>query len=57
MTIWVGNTCSHSFGIEKVGKPFFRMGSAKGEYGKKTQKTKQFAYIYSGVKSRGMKQR
>lgn len=38
MTIWVGNTCSHSFGIEKVGKPFFRMGSAKGEYGKKHKK-------------------
>lgn len=47
MTIWVGNICSHSFGIEKVGKPYFlfvfiltlEWDLQKGEY--ERNKTKQ----------------
>lgn len=50
MTIWVGNVCSHSFGIEKVGKPYFSFifiltlewDLQKGEYERnKTKHTKK----------------
>lgn len=71
MTIWVGSICSHSFGIEKVGKPYFfcffltlEWDLQKGEYERDKKPTKKnkilkynSIYIYSGIKSRGIKQR